>query len=397
MRLKPVGDRRKAGPLAPIPDGYKPPVSKEEFLERLGAGERLFCNANLANSVFEAVNFDSADLQKTDLSGSTFRNCQFDQAIFFGANLQNCVFDNLRATHCIFIGADLYGSHINNSEILYCDFTDACLIETVFESSYPIANTFTNSWFQFTSFLRSPFTLNDLSQTHHPDSGYCTIDVVSLDLSARLLRANFDVQHDSVDSESLYRQREVAEDLENVEKFFVRCGLPGNIFKLYWNLVSSAQHESVFISYSTHDEEFARELQSELSKQGIETWFAPHDMQGGKTILDQIQRGIRAKDRVILILSESSMSSAWVGTEIRESLESDRGIAKLFPVRLVDYSKIRSWRLFDADAGTDLAVKIREFFIPDFSDWADRDKFAIQVTGLVRALRKASDDAASAA
>jgi len=395
--MKPVGERREAGPPVPVPLGYQPPQSKLEFLERLAAGERLFFNAKLANAEFEDIKFGSIDLQKADLSGCIFKNCEFEQTVFFGANLQNCTFTGVNATHCIFSTADLFGTSFNDSRIIYCDFSDACLVKATFESSYPIANTFTRSWFQFTSFLRSPFTLNDLSTTHHPERGFCTIDVVSLAMSAKLLKANFDAQHDPEDSDSLYRQREVAEDLENVAKFLERCGIPSEVFSLYMNLVSSSKHESVFISYSSHDEAFARELQSELSKQGIETWFAPHDIRGGRTIMEQIQKGIRTKDRVILVLSESSMASSWVATEIRESIESDRGVAKLFPVRLVDYPKIKSWRLFDADAGTDLAVKIREFYIPDFSNWGQREQFSIAVTRLVQALQKAAEDADSAA
>jgi hypothetical protein len=34
----------------------------------------------------------------------------------------------------------------------------------------------------------------------------------------------------------------------------------------------------------------------------------------------------------------------------------------LFPVRLVDFEKLRQWECFDADTGKDLARKIREYF-----------------------------------
>jgi len=30
---------------------------------------------------------------------------------------------------------------------------------------------------------------------------------------------------------------------------------------------------------------------------------------------------------------------------------------------------LRDWTCFDADTGKDLAVEVREYFIPDFSNW----------------------------
>ena len=42
---------------------------------------------------------------------------------------------------------------------------------------------------------------------------------------------------------------------------------------------------------------------------------------------------------------------------------------KLFPIRLTDFETLRDWTCFDADTGKDLAVEVREYFIPDFSNW----------------------------
>jgi len=42
----------------------------------------------------------------------------------------------------------------------------------------------------------------------------------------------------------------------------------------------------------------------------------------------------------------------------------------------VDIETIRGWAWFDADARKDLAVEIREYFIPDFTNWKDNDSFA---------------------
>jgi hypothetical protein len=65
---------------------------------------------------------------------------------------------------------------------------------------------------------------------------------------------------------------------------------------------------SVFISYSTQDQAFADRLHADLQARGIRCWFAPHDIQGGRKIHEQIDQPIRIYDR-LLILSNVSMNS----------------------------------------------------------------------------------------
>jgi hypothetical protein len=253
-----------------------------------------------------------------------------------------------------------------------------------------IANSFRGAWFGKTEFLRTPFSFNDLSETVHPDPGICFIDLVSLDLSARVLDAHFSNDYD--DPEMQRRQRGIVESPENIEKFLLNCGAPPGFFDLYQRIASSPKYESAFLSYSSNDQDFAQELYSELRKQGIDVWFAPHDMQGGQTIIDQVTRAITAKNRVILVLSEHSMNSGWVRTEIRKTVGNGTGITKLFPISLVPYDKIRNWELFDADTGEDLAVHIRGFFVPDFSEWRSPERFATAIARLTRDLKAKNDD-----
>ncbi len=52
-----------------------------------------------------------------------------------------------------------------------------------------------------------------------------------------------------------------------------------------------------------------------------------------------------------------------------------RKTCKLFPIRLIAFETLCDWTCFDADTGKDLAVEVREYFIPDFSNWKDHDAF----------------------
>jgi hypothetical protein len=84
------------------------------------------------------------------------------------------------------------------------------------------------------------------------------------------------------------------------------------------------------------------------------------------------------------------MNSDWVKTEIanarkREVLEQ-RDV--LFPIRLVSYDAIQKWKCFDADIVKDSAREVREYFIPDFSNWGDKAAYEKSFQRLIDDLSK---------
>lgn len=151
----------------------------------------------------------------------------------------------------------------------------------------------------------------------------------------------------------------------------------------------NAQTLSCFISYSHEDEEFARRLHSKMQTGGLRVWFAPEEMKGGEKLHEQIFSAIQGHDKLLLILSEKSIASEWVATEIRRArrVEREQHRRKLFPIRLVDFNRIQQWECFDADNGKDLAIELREYFIPDFSNWKDPDAFEAAFARLLKDLR----------
>lgn len=116
---------------------------------------------------------------------------------------------------------------------------------------------------------------------------------------------------------------------------------------------------------------------------------AAEDMKGGRKIHEEIFRAIQIHDKLLLVLSEESMKSEWVMTEIRRArkVEREENRRKLFPIRLVDFDTIKSWECFDADSGKDLALELREYYIPDFSNWKNHDSFETEFAKLLRDLR----------
>ena len=101
---------------------------------------------------------------------------------------------------------------------------------------------------------------------------------------------------------------------------------------------------SVFISYSTLDEPYARRLASAFSLNHIPYWFAPKDIKGGENFADRIQnelsrhRTIDVYERLdedfeqltspstelfLLMLSKNSMNSKWVKKELISAIDED--------------------------------------------------------------------------
>ena len=73
----------------------------------------------------------------------------------------------------------------------------------------------------------------------------------------------------------------------------------------------------------------------------------------------------------------TSMSSEWVKSEIASARQREIREKRqmLFPISLVPFEQIKAWKAFDADTGKDSAREIREYFIPDFSNWKDHDSY----------------------
>jgi hypothetical protein len=176
------------------------------------------------------------------------------------------------------------------------------------------------------------------------------------------------------------------------EAFLRGCGIPDDFIAFipsHFGIQQAIQFYSCFISYSTRDEEFARRLYSRMRDEKLRVWFAPEEMKGGQKLYEQIERAIQLHDRLLLVLSESSMQSEWVITEIQRARETEikEGRRKLFPISIVEFDKVKAWRRFDADTGKDLAKEVREYFIPDFSNWKEHDAFEKAFKRLLRDLR----------
>lgn len=309
------------------------------------------------------VNFERANLR-----GAGCYGCSFTDAVFFGADLRDAKFidaelflSNFRQAQCCnanFSGADLsltnlMGANFDGSELSRADLFGAWVDHCSFNAAQAEETLFAN-----------------------------------VDLSlARGLETIVHAGPSTVGIDTMYASK------GKIPVEFLRgCGVPESLISYIPSLVEAEggiQFHSCFISFSHSDIEFVRKLHGKMRASHLRVWFAPEDIQAGKKIHEQIDRAIRMHDKLLVVLSNQSLRSEWVKTELRKAILAERrtGRRKLFPLRLVDMDTLQQWECFDADSGKDLGVEIREYFIPDFSSWRDETEFDSNFARLLKDLR----------
>lgn len=137
---------------------------------------------------------------------------------------------------------------------------------------------------------------------------------------------------------------------------------------------------SCFISFSYKDKTFAKQLHRDLQNEGVRCWFEPDDMRIGDRVRDRIYESIRSHDKLLLILSEHSVLSQWVGDEVEAAFERERKEERsiLFPIK-IDNAVV--------DSETSWASSIRHSrHIGDFIQWEDPDLYKTAFNKLLRDL-----------
>jgi len=320
------------------------------------------------------------DLRGADLKKANLRGVDFSKARLRGAKLQEVPLGG--ATHLMRAdlrganlgGADLRGAYFGAANLRKANLTQAKLKRASFFAARLQHVNLNGADMSGVDLVRAYFKDTEFRET---DLSNCLMDrTVMVDIDLSLSKGLETVRHkgpSSIGIDTIYRSK------GKIPELFLRgAGVPEEFITYMKSLVTNPiEFYSCFISYSTANQDFAERLYADLQNKNVRCWFAPHDVQGGKKLHEQIDEAIRVHEKVLLILSKSSMNSDWVKTEIAKARKREVREKKqvLFPVRLVPFEAIRDWECFDADAGKDSAREIREYFIPDFSEWEHHDKY----------------------
>jgi len=296
---------------------------------------------------------------KPDLSGLDCHEAHFPDVNFVRANLTGVNFFRAVLLHAKFDFADL-----SNSVLSAAILDNTSFFSTIIYNSKIIEASMLKAVLSSAILTNSKFHGLIIGWTNFSD-----VDLSSVDGLAH-------VEHrgpSSIGIDTIYKSHGQIPEI-----FLKGCGVPEKFIQYMSSLTGKAfEYYSCFISYSSKDQDFSERLYADLQNNGVRCWFAPEDMKGGKKIYPQLDEAIKLHDKLLLIISENSMNSDWVASEIKRARkrEKETGRQKLFPIRLVDFESLKQWELFDSDTATDLAAEVRSYSIPDFTQWKDHDAY----------------------
>ncbi len=342
-------------------------------LHEANLGGADLSEANLSGADLSKANLHAANLQEADLSGANFSGANLSRAVlirtnlgqanlfrailiganFSGANLNRAHLSRANLSGAVFNRANLTGVNLSVARLFGTDLTQALLIEADFKNC---------------SMVEVKLGNVDLSRT----KGLETVEhggpsIVGID--------------------TIYRSG------GNIPEIFLRgAGVPEPFIIQMKSLVaamSPIEFYSCFISYSSKDQEFAERLHADLRSKGVRCWFAPEDLKIGDKLRPSFDEAIRVHDKLMVLLSESSVKSPWVEKEVETAFEKERQQNRtvLFPIRL-DEAVMKTDKAWAADIR-------RTRHIGDFRNWKDHDSYKKAFDRLLRDL-KAEDKAAHA-
>ena len=304
-----------------------------------------FGGAKLLNASLSGADLRGARLTRADLRGATL-----GAASISGANLTGTCLAGADLNGADFVGSDLSGADLGAVYLGWANFTHANL-----DGASLAGATFRNTSFGFT-LLKGAIGLDSC---RHDDLSY--LDYFTLRDSWPLPLA-----------------------------FLRGCGLPDEYITYLPALLNQPiQFYSCFISHSTKDKPFAERIYSDLQNKNVRCWYAPEDLKIGDRFQEKIEDSIRLHDKLLIVLSEASVNSAWVEREVQAAREREDRTGKpvLFPIRLDD-AVMNANKAWTADLR-------RTRHIGDFANWMNHDSYQQAFDRLLRDLKAQAAASAS--
>lgn len=297
------------------------------------------------------------DLSDANLEGVDLRGADLSNANLRGANLTRAKLNNsnlylVDATNANFHGADLRLARIRGSKFAACDFTSALFIGATLRTVELQAANMSGARFGGTI-----ISATNLSE------------VVGLDRTKH-------------DRQSSIGMDTIVESRGRIDPTFLRAtGIPEALVKMVMNLAADAlSFYSCFISYTEKDAKLSEQLYKDLEKKGVRTWRWREDASWGKPLQSSIDRALADHEKVIVILSEHSLTAEPVLYEIKSTLEREKKSSRniLFPLRIDD--AVFSWK-------DPLQESILKKHVGDFSTWETKAAYKKAFERLLKDLR----------
>jgi len=326
-----------------------------------------------ARNKYERPNLSGMDLSDVDLSGMSFNRANLTEANLRNTNLIKTDFTIAYLAGTNLNYAKLVSSNLSGADLSRADLSGADLRGTILSGVSLREANLNQAVIGYTTFGQVDLsTVKGLDTMSH--DGPSTIGIDTLQLSKISIPEVFlrgcGLNDAQIEMAKLHDPNLTQDQIVDIT-YKISTLLSGNVIKYY----------SCFISYSSQDETFAQRLHADLQQKGVRCWFAPEDMKIGDKIRPTIDQSIRVHDKLLIVLSENSLNSEWVESEVEKAFEEERKRKQtvLFPVRLDEavMETEESW-----------AAEIRRTrHIGDFSRWKDHDAYQQAFERLLRDLK----------
>jgi hypothetical protein len=348
-------------------------MADEEHLKLLKQGVEVWNRWRKENPEIQP------DLSETDLRGVDLRGVNLMRAGLIGADLGGTRLSGAHLGWADLSGADLSGAYLRRAYFGGADLRGADLGSAYLREAYLGGADLREAYLGGADLIEADLCRANLSEADL--SGAKVGYTVFADVDLSVVKGLDTVRHlgpSTIGIDTIYRSG------GKIPEAFLRgAGVPDTFITYVASLTGEAiRYYSCFISYSSKDEAFAQRLHADLQAKGVRCWFAPKDMKVGDKIRPRIDESIRLHDKLLVVLSQHSIHSAWVEKEVETAFEeeSKRRKTALFPVRL-DAAVMETDRAWAADIR-------RTRHIGDFENWKDHDAYQQAFERLLRDLKE---------
>lgn len=125
--------------------------------------------------------------------------------------------------------------------------------------------------------------------------------------------------------------------------------------------------EGIFLSYSTKDEDFARELEADLREEGVKGFLAPLSIKPGSAWPDEIWQAIRSCRVFVLLVTADAIKSKWCLLEIGAALGLKKPVIAVLrhSAKLPDVLKtVQAVKVQTKKQQADLVQQLKKMFSP---------------------------------
>lgn len=421
---------------------------KEEFLDWINLKDEEYirkgfeyCNYRVSDSM---LNLDNLKIENIDITYKSFECTFFKNCVFFNCDINHSVFHSSTFVDCQFIQCKFYQTKFLFVELTNCQFID-CTIAGLEFSDLDAKNlifidcteildlSLRGFGYRSISFVRcylhhldvEPMSVNDnytkeineekfdfeeciikessfdridFSKSTFKECDLSLIQFSSCEFSKKTINVSnktFANEFNMIDIRTILNSPPL--DKIVLENIF---GINSSDVKEYLiDLTSKIEFQSIFISYSFADKQFAKKINETLNRRGIMTFLWEYDSPGGKSLKNIMSSNIKNKDRVLFIASENSIKSKACQFELSKGREKQEITWNdvFFPIHidnfLFDLEKEKIRPIESQGEYWKNIQELRKLNSLDFSNFTDakiidEHKFEKLIYRLIKGLRK---------